>query len=252
MKILLLSGFRGRATNQRYHIHELAEFSVEGGYLIDGFPSTGHTSAIASASLINAMKFTPVATLDSDRFPPVSMVQDSRPYHPTRIFADSKLKVAVFSSYLALPPQEHKPMARMMLKWARDRKVEWIVSSVAVGTQIPEGKIMAVGSTEEARKKIAGASMEVMGSGMVTGIPGALLNHGAIGSQNVIVVLYNPTHEGADYRAGALLCTAMSRLVPGTACDIDSLQAEAEKAERAMREAETESGEGVLKRGMYG
>lgn len=252
MKILLLPGFRGRATNQRYHIHELAEFSVEGGYLIDGFPSTGHTSAIASASLINAMRFTPVATLDSDRFPPVSMVQDSRPYHPTRIFADSRLKVAVFSSYLALPSQEHKPMARMMLKWARDRKVEWIVSSVAVGTQIPEGKIMAVGSTEEARKKIAGASMEVMGSGMITGIPGALLNHGAIGGQNVIVVLYNPTHEGADYRAGALLCTAMSRLVPGTACDIDSLQAEAEKAERAMREAETESGEGVLKRGMYG
>ena len=68
----------------------------------------------------------------------------------------------------------------------------------------------------------------------------------------VIVVLYNPAHEGADYRSGALLCTAMSRLVPGTACDIDALKAEAEKAERAMREAETESGEGILKRGMYG
>ncbi len=241
-----------RLTNQRYHINELEAIDIEGGYLIDGFPSTGHTSAIASASLINTMKFTPVATIDSDKFPPVSMVQDSRPLHPTRVFASGKLKVAVFSSYLSLPASEHKSIARMMLRWARDHKVSWIISSVAVGTQMPEGKMMAAGSTDDARKKISESSMEVMETGMVTGIPGSLLNYGALNGQNVIVVLFNPTNEGADYRAGALLCTAMSRLVPGTSCDIATLQAEAEKAETAIREAETEAGEGVLKRGMYG
>ena len=198
------------------------------------------------------MKFEPIATIDSDRFPPVSMIQKGKPLHPTQIFASSEHKVAVFSSYLTLPITEHKSVARFMLKWARDHKISWIISSIAINAQIPEGKIIAVGSTDEARQKIASVKMDVMSAGIITGIPGSLLNYGAISDQNVIVIIFNPTTDGADFKSSALLCTAMSKLVPGISCDMKTLQIEAERAENSMREAQSEAGEGMLKQGMYG
>ena len=238
--------------NSRYHINTIVDVNVSGGYLIDGFPSTGHTSAIASASLIQAMKFALVATIDSDRFPPVSLIYETRPFHPTRIFASEQHKTAVFSSYLALPITEHKSTARLMLRWAREHGVSHIISSIAINAKIPEGKIIAAGSTDDARKKIIAAGMEVMSTGIITGIPGSLLNYGSLANQNVIVVVFNPTTKGPDFKSSAMLCGAMSKLVPGISCDITTLQNEAQLAEKSMRETRDETGEGVLKKGMYG
>lgn len=238
--------------NPKYRLNSFKDLDVEGGYLVDGFPSTGNTSAIASASLIHTMKFEAIATIDSDRFPPVSLIYESKPSHPTRIFASEQHKVAVFSSYLALPITEHKSIARLMLKWAQVHKVEWIISSIAINTKIPDGKIIAAGSTDKARKKITESGMEVMTTGIITGIPGSLLNYGMLDKQNVIVIVFNPTTKGPDFKSSELLCNAMSKLVPGISCDISTLRSEAERAESSMRQAESETDGGKLKKGMYG
>lgn len=198
------------------------------------------------------MKFEPIATIDSDRFPPVSLIYNTKPFHPIRVFASSAHKVAVFSSYLSLPITEHKSIARLMLKWARDHNISYIISSIAITSPVPDGTIIAAGSTDAARQKITDAKMQVMSTGMITGIPGSLLNYGALEDQNVIVVIFNSTIEGADFKASAQLCTAMSKLVPGISCDINTLQAEAKRAEHSMREAQSATDEGILKKGMYG
>ncbi len=44
-------------------IREIKPINIEGGYLIDGFPSTGYTSAIATESLINTSQFELVGLL---------------------------------------------------------------------------------------------------------------------------------------------------------------------------------------------
>ena len=85
-----------------FRITELKPISVDGGYLIDGFPSVGFTSAIAIESLIHTSQFELVGFLDSDRFPAISLVKNGKPNFPTSIFVNNDLKVAVFSSYLVL------------------------------------------------------------------------------------------------------------------------------------------------------
>ncbi len=231
-----------------FRINEIKPVSIEGGYLIDGFPSVGFTSAIATESLIRTTQFELVGFLDSDRFPAVSMIRGGKPHFPTSIHANDELNVAVFSSYLALDRPSHKRMARTMLEWAEKHGVKYVISSVAVKSA-SAGKITAAASTEEAEERLKECGVDVLQRGAIPGIPGALLNQGMIKGQNVIVILFNSTEAGPDFKSGADLCTAFSKIVPGVSCDIPALQKEAEKIEEVMKEAKEETKH--LSEGMY-
>lgn len=230
-------------------IKELKQLNLDGGYLIDGFPSVGFTSAIATESMIHTSKFELAGVIDSDAFPPISIIKDGIPNFPTRIFANEELKVGVFLSYLTLDQSLHRVAAKTMLKWAKKHKIGLIVSSVAI--QSPDGneEIIGIGSTDTARAKVKDAGLKVLEHGTVPGIPGILLNEGSLSGQDVIVIIFHTDGKGPDFKSSAQLCLAMSQLIPGASCNIPSLQQEAEKAEEVIKEAQEESRH--LKDSMY-
>jgi uncharacterized protein len=233
----------------RIRIKETKPINIEDGYLIDGFPSTGFTSAIATESLINTSQFELAGFIDSDSFPPVSIVKNGLPNYPSRIFVNNTLKVAVFSSYLTLHESLHRTVARQMLKWAKLHKCSLIVSSVAVKQTDRDEQVIAAASTDEAKTKLKDANISILEHGTIPGIPGALLNEGMMFNQNVAVVLFNAKDIAPDFKSSVQLCTAMSKLIPGVACDIKSLQKEAKTAEHEIRETEEETK--ILRDSMY-
>ena len=107
--------------NSDINVKEIIPINVENGIVINGFPSTGLTSAIATESLINTTEFELGAIIDSDRFPPISIIKNGLPNYPTRIFVNNNLKVAVFSSYLTLDVSLHKTAARLILNWSKEK-----------------------------------------------------------------------------------------------------------------------------------
>ena len=60
----------------RITIKELKKINLEGGYLVDGFPSVGFSSAIATESMIHTSQFELAGVIDSDMFPPISLIKD--------------------------------------------------------------------------------------------------------------------------------------------------------------------------------
>lgn len=233
----------------KIRIRELKKLELEGGYLIDGFPSVGFSSAIATESMIHTSQFELGGVIDSESFPPISVVKDGKPNFPTRIFVNENLKVGIFLSYLTLDQSLHRVTAKTMLSWAKKHKIKLIVSSVAIKTPDGNEEMIGIGSTESARKKVKEAGLKVLEHGTVPGIPGMLLNEGSISGQDVIVIIFHTDGQGPDFKSSAQLCMAMSKLIPGAACDISSLQKEAEKAEITIKEAQEESKH--LKDSMY-
>ena len=225
----------------KIRIRELKKLELEGGYLIDGFPSVGFSSAIATESMIHTSKFELAGVIDSESFPPISVVKDGKPNFPTRIFVNEDLKVGIFLSYLTLEQSLHRVTAKTMLSWAKKHKIKLIVSSVAIKSPNGNEEMIGIGSTESARSKVKEAGLKVLEHGTVPGIPGMLLNEGSISGQDVIVIIFHTDGQGPDFKSSAQLCMAMSKLIPGASCDISSLQNEAEKAEIVIKEAEEES-----------
>jgi uncharacterized protein len=222
---------------------------LEGGYLIDGFPSMGFSSAIATESMIHTSQFELAGVIDSESFPPISIIKEGKPNFPIRIFVNKDLKVAVFLSYLTIDQPLQRITAKTMLNWAKKHKVGLIVSSVAVKSSNGEGDTIGIGSTDSARRKVKEAGLKVLENGTVPGIPGMLLNEGSILNQDVIVIIFHTEGTGPDFKSSADLCMAMSKLIPGATCDISSLEKEAEKAEILIKEAQIESKN--LKDSMY-
>ena len=223
--------------------------NLEGGYLIDGFPSVGFSSAIASESMIQTSQFELSGVVYSDDFPPISIIKNGKPNYPTRIFVNENLKVGIFLSYLTLDQLSHRAAAKTMLNWAKKHKIGLIISSVAVKAQEGRDTMMAIGSTDSARAKIKEAGMKILENGTVPGIPGVLLNEGSVTNQDVIVIIFQTEGTGPDFKSSAQLCMTMSQLIPGLSCNITSLQQEAEKAEEIIKETEAESRH--LKDSMY-
>ena len=233
----------------KIRIRELKPFNLEGGYLIDGFPSVGFSSAIATESMIHTSQFELAGVIDSENFPPISIVKNGEPNFPTRIFVNEDLKVGVFLSFLTLDQSLHRVTAKTMLKWAKEHKIGLIVSSVAIKSPDGDEEMMGVGSTDAARAKIREVGLRVLEHGTIPGIPGTLLNEGRMFQQDIIVIVFHTNGEGPDFKSSAQLCMAMSKLIPGATCDIPSLQKEAEKAEIMIKETQEESKH--LKDSMY-
>ena len=225
----------------RIKIKELKPLNLEDGYLIDGFPSVGFSSAIASESMIHTSKFELVGVIDSDIFPPISIIKDGKPNYPSRIFVNEDLKVGIFLSYLTLEQSLHRTVAKTMLKWAKKHKIGLIVSSVAVKSQKGNEEVMGIGNTDSARAKIKEAGLKILEHGTIPGIPAILLNEGSMTDQDVIVIIFHTDGKGPDFKSSAQICVAMSQLIPGASCNIPSLQQEAEKAEVVIKDAEEES-----------
>ena len=110
--------------------------------------------------------------------------------------------------------------------------------------------VIGVGSTDEAKKKLRDADIPVLKNGTIPGIPGILLNEGLISNINVIVLLCKARESGPDYRAGAEICMAMAKLVPGASCDLKSLLREAEGIEEHLKQTEQDAG--PLRDAIYG
>lgn len=231
-------------------VREIKPINIEGGYLIDGFPYAGLANAIATESMINTIQFEMAGVLDSDLFPPLTIIKDGVPNFPARIFVNSDLRVAVFSSYLTPHESLHRQVAKTMLEWANKHKCTYIVSSSAIRSDEQESFIIGVGSTINAKKKLKDAGIPLLSHGTIPGIPGILLNEGVLSNTNVIVLLFNSKERGPDFRAGAQICMAMSKLVPGTACDLKSLLQEAEVVEKNIKKTEEDAE--PLKDAMYG
>ena len=87
-------------TENEIKIKEFKKINLEGGYLIDGFPSVGFSSAIATESMIHTSQFELGGIIDSEIFPPISVIKNGKPNYPSRIFINEDLKVGVFSSCL--------------------------------------------------------------------------------------------------------------------------------------------------------
>jgi len=233
----------------KIRIRELKPLNLEGGFLIDGFPSIGFTSAIATESLIHTSQFELAGIIDSESFPPISVIKNGKPNFPTRIFVNEELKVGIFLSFLTLDQSLHRATAKTMLKWAKEHKIGLIVSSVAIKSSNNDKEIIGIGSTDIARTKIKEAGLKTLDHGTIPGIPGMLLNEGSISKQNVIVIVFHTDGKEPDFKSSAQLCMAISKLIPGASCNIPLLQKEAEKAEIVIKETQEESKH--LKDSMY-
>jgi len=231
-------------------ITEVKDFDLKGGYIIDGFPYEGYAGSIAAESIVRTSEFEFAGFMDSESFPPVSIVRDGIPNYPVSIFVNEKLKVAVFLSHLHLPESFSKEIATSILQYAKKHQCKQIISNMKMSVLKTTKEISAIGSTDNARDIIKKLGMDTISNTMMPGIPGILLVQGRFSNQDVIVLLFSDkSSKDSDLEYGAKLCLTMGTLIPNLPCNIRLIENETVKVKKMIKK--TQEHWKVIKDSMY-
>ncbi|HEY9486099.1 MAG TPA: PAC2 family protein, partial [Nitrososphaeraceae archaeon] len=115
-------------TESIIEFRKLKEINIEEGVVFDGFHNIGLTSTIACGCYINSLNTELVGILDSSLFSSMSVIYDSKPNFPARIYANEEKKLAFFVSELVLDPSAYRPVADIILRWSKDNNCKTIIS----------------------------------------------------------------------------------------------------------------------------
>lgn len=241
------------SNSQTLVIKTLKKMNLKGGTVIDGFATTGITNTIASECILHSINTQLIATIESSYFSQLSVVRNSIPYFPVRIYANEELKTAIFISEIGIEPSLYYLVGNTMLNWAKDNECDLIISSSNSVNPQPinasnpnEYSIAAIGNTVRARNRLKDSKIALLNNGTIGGIPAVLLNQSSVLGIDVIVLLVKIIEGIPDFRAAAELSTTISNLVPGVSCNIPLLLQEAEKIEKEITKIKTQGTESEM------
>jgi uncharacterized protein len=219
---------------------EYKKVNLKGSTLVDGMPSSGLGSTILANYIVGQRGLDQVAAVDCEDFPPVSMIYDAKPKFPARIYASEADRLAVILSELKLHVKLDRSMAKSIISWVKQQNCNRIVTS----QQLPLDKdteseynlkIYGVGSTDGAREQLKNAGIEQLQMGMITGIPGILLNEGRWQNFDVCVVVVFALPDTANIRIAATLIDPINKLMPNVEIDVKPLVKQAEEIEERLK-----------------
>ena len=235
------------------NIYELKRMDLRNATVIDGFPSVGLVSTITANYLIGILQMEQIGILDSIHFPTVSVVRNSEPLNPVRIYAKEKVKgdepqVVVFISEFQPPPNLIKMIAGTILDWMIEQGCKLLISPEGlvidrgeseedsepqINSKEPDEDVEAygIGSTVGARQLLKEHKIQQFQEGVISGVAGVLLNEGKRRGFDVISLLAEARPNYPDARAAAKVIEAIDNILLHMNIDVKPLYREAEGIE---------------------
>ncbi|MBE0524234.1 MAG: proteasome assembly chaperone family protein [Methanosarcinales archaeon] len=232
-------------------MYKFKEMNLQNATIINGFPSTNIINSIVASYLINTLNLDQICGLDADEFPPVTMVYDSKPKLPARIYASEEAKIVVFLSEFTPYPPMARDIARMVLSFAKESGCSRIVSPEIQVMEEDGFKVLGVGSTEAAREELKKLKLEPLMNGIIPGISGVLLNMGKVQDINVLVPIAQRGKSISDARMAAHIIEFIDELIPTIKIDIEPLLSEAEGLEKHLKGLRKQAAKPEDPYGMY-
>ncbi len=205
------------------HLSKLKEISLNNGVLIEAFTGVGMVASIAANYIISNLKLDQVAAMDSDDFPPVSMIYNGRPKLPCRVYCSLELNLAIFTSEVPLPIRTHRAVANELIKWGTEAGCTSFVAMDAIpreGDEETESRgmddlpnVWAIGTSDISRRKMKETGLDTLQVGMITGVSAVMLNLGRLQNLDVIGLYADARTDIPDAAAAASLIAILNKLL---------------------------------------
>ncbi|MEA3557652.1 MAG: PAC2 family protein [Candidatus Thermoplasmatota archaeon] len=255
-------------------IFEYRRLDLRDAFILDGFPSVGLVSTITASYIVAALDMELIGVMDSVFFPTVSVVRDGEPHHPVRFYAGDLegpdgdwTRMVVFLSEFQPPSNLIKMICNTILDWAQEQKCSCLISpeglvnegedeiplnnskgkkdknrkkskSAPDSTVSPsdlEKSIFGLSSNVIGRDRLAHAGIPIFPEGLISGIPGVLLNEGKKRNFEVTCLLSEAKDNIPDARAAAGIIETLKEIIPYLEIDLGPLYAEADLLEAKVR-----------------
>jgi uncharacterized protein len=255
-------------------IYEYRRLDLRDSFIIDGFPSVGLVSTITASYIVAALDMELIGVMDSVYFPTVSVIRDGEPHHPVRFYAGDLegpdgdwTRLVVFLSEFQPPSNLIKLICTSVLDWAEEQKCSCLISPeglviegenqqqaapqeedseeeeapIVPVQEMPsiratmEKTVYGLSSTASGRDRLQRSKIPIFPEGLISGIPGVLLNEGKKRNFEVTCLLAEARDNIPDARAAAGIIEVLRNIIPYLEIDLAPLYAEADLLEAKMR-----------------
>lgn len=229
-------------------IIEYKEEDLSNSLLVVAFPTVGLISSIAGRFVIDTLKLREIGAIVSKEFMPATIIHNSKPSPPVRIYAGKKKcgpdgkceQVAVIISEFMPPYNIIKPLADAILAWAEKKGCQAIVALEGThamgGKKDKDMKIYGVASTVDMKNFLKKYKVNETKEGMITGVNGVLLYAGTLMQRDVMCLLAEAHSSFPDSRAAGNLLKKLDVMLPEIKIDPEPLYKEAEEIEKKIRQ----------------
>jgi uncharacterized protein len=159
------------ASKNSVEIVETVQIRVNEPNLLVGLPDIGLVGMISASHLVESLDMKPVSYLESDLFPPVLVLHESKIYHPFRIY--QKDDFLLFLSEIPVPPGAVNAISKAMTKWLQEKNFSLVMPLGGIPVQnrmaIEEPDVYTVATNEAANKLIDDFSLQRLEEGIMAG-----------------------------------------------------------------------------------
>ncbi|MHA2306276.1 MAG: PAC2 family protein, partial [Candidatus Hodarchaeales archaeon] len=174
-----------------FEIRDVIDMDLEGGTLIECFPSISALALITANILLEAkrspsedhsVQFDQIAVGDSNQLPSICVVYYSKPKFPIRVYANEDTKVALLASEIPQYPPITREIGKRIFKWTKEKGIKRIISIdgfTSDYTQSPQQipmRVFGVGTTDSCRSFLEDKQISPLDHGVIKGLSAVLLN----------------------------------------------------------------------------
>ena len=154
----------------------IRDMDFAGATLIEGFPGIGLVGPMAISYIIDKLEMKYIGYFESEDFPPIISIHDSKPLPPVRLYySDKKRIVAAFAEF-AIPFSLVRELSDAVFKFATEKKVSNIISIGGMpGRGTDDETVYAIASTPEALKQAEKDGLNPIIEGVSAGVSALLL-----------------------------------------------------------------------------
>ena len=182
--------------------------------LIFAFPDVGLVGVIAASHLIDELRMTEVAYLDSKLLPPVIVLHEGLPHFSVRIFAGQGTLLAV--SEVPIPSDVIYPIVDALVSWGKSRKVKMMISLSGIPIEdrqdVTELKSFAAASNADVLKVAREKGIEILTEGYMVGPQAVVLQRAVESGSPALTLLAQCFFNYPDPEAAAELLKSLSKI----------------------------------------
>lgn len=182
--------------------------------LITGLPDVGLVGVLATSHIVSSLKMSEVASIESELFPPITVLHDGIPKSPVRVYAQESI-VAIISETV-IPASLIHPLSETIVSWASKKKADLVLSIGGMAVQnrqdIDAPKVFAAVSDKSLLKKL-NDSAELLGEGYIVGAYALILRKCVLLGLPAITLLTQSFYNYPDPEAAAAALRAVNKIL---------------------------------------
>ena len=216
---------------------ETSSIDTNSPYVFIGLPDAGLVGKIAATYLVDCFNLKEVGYIDSERFPPVVIVQRNEVKYPIRMYAKDKFVVVI--SDIPLAPSLSIPFSSRLLSWVKKLEPELVINITGLPVQnriqLKKPEVLGLTTNKAMIELLRTRNVSLFSDGVLFGPYAAIIKE-SVSQKIPSLTLFTQSHLNFPDPIASIEALSIVNKVLETNIDLKALQDEAEMIRIKTRE----------------